>query len=108
MPTGTAGRPDWETRDPQACEHLGEALSKIGYVIWRPKTGEWAVMDPARNGEYRTVRSLVQNVPVDDWERRLWCDCARFENAEKPCVHKAAVYHEVRKPSPWRMYHDGY
>lgn len=101
-------KPDWDTRDPQACERLGEALSKQGYVYYRSKSGEWLVVDPSMKDGYHTVRSLATNVPVDDWCLRLWCDCIHFDKADSPCVHKAAVYYEVKKPSQYRMYHEGY
>lgn len=108
MNTATPSRPDWSTRERDACDTLGEALARQGYVIWRPKAGEWAVMDPLHIGEYRTVKSLSQYRPPEEWWSRLWCDCARYETADGACVHKAAVWHEIKKPSPWRMYHEGY
>lgn len=108
MPTETTIRPDWETRDPQACDRLGEALARQGYVYYRARTGEWLVVDPSLKDGYRTVRSLSALADKDDWAQRLWCDCVHFTTADAPCVHKAAVYHEVKKPSQYRMYHEGH
>lgn len=101
-------RPDWGTRDPQACERLGEALSRRGYVFWDAKKREWIVLDPEHPGEWRQVRALSDSAEPQLWWLRLWCECSRLTAADSPCVHKAAVYYEVNKPSQYRMYREGY
>lgn len=101
-------KPDWNTRDPQAAEELGRRLATAGYVIWQSRGSVWIVLQPGKEGTYHRVHVDPTKSPRDPWWVWLMCDCNQAPGYCEPCVHKAAVVHETKKPSPYRMYHEGY